>query len=369
MRMVTLPHQIKHRMAGASRLVLLPLALAGATAACQSKPAAPPVSANAWAVVNGHEITQADVEKAYGRTDQSAQPLTADEALAAKLTLLDDLIAQDLFLAKARELKIDVPQSEVDSAYAELRKNIPEDAFTRELARRSLTPADMREAIRRDMIVQKLFTQEVSSKVSTTDQEISAFYEANRPQFNRTEDAYRVAQIVVTPVREEQVANRTGSDATTPEEARAKVQMIMERLKGGAQFADVAADFTEDPQSAPRGGDMGFIPVSTLQKYPPQLRDAVLAAKPGSAKVIGANGGYAIVVVLGKDPAGQKDLSTPGVKEGIGQELKARREQVLRSAYISSLRNGATIENLMAKRVVAAQGKVPSLAPGVPGAR
>jgi peptidyl-prolyl cis-trans isomerase SurA len=349
--------------AGTRRLVLLILVLTGLAAACQSKPAAPPISANAWAVVNGREITRDDVDKAYRRADQSAQPLAEDEAFAAKLALLDDLIAQDIFLAKARDLKIAIPESELDAAYTEARKNIPEEVFAKELAKRYLTAADMREGLRREMLVQKLFAREVSSKISVTDQDIAAFYEANKSLFNRTEDAYRVAQIVVTPVKEEQITNRTGSDATTPKEAADKIQMIMEKLKAGAQFGDVAADFSEDPQTAPRGGDLGFLPVSAVQSYPPQLRDAVLTAKPGSAKVIGANGGYAVVVVVAKDTAGQKDLGTPGVKDAISQSLKTRREQLLRSAYISNLRNGAVIENLIAGRVIESQGKVPTPAP------
>jgi peptidyl-prolyl cis-trans isomerase SurA len=363
-------NQLRIEVAGAHRLVLLTLALASLiTAACQSKPAAPPVSANAWAVVNGREITRDEVDRAYRRADQNAQPLAEDEAFAAKLALLDELITQDVLLAKARDLKVDVPESDLDAAYAEARKNIPEEAFKQELAKRYLTAADMREGLRREMVVQKLLTREVSSRVSVTDPEIAAFYEANRSQFNRTEDAYRVAQIVITPVREEQITNRTGSDATTPQAAAAKMQMVMEKLKGGAQFDEVAADYSEDAQTAPRGGDLGFLPVSTVQKYPPQLRDAVLTATPGSAKVLGANGGYAIVVVLGKDAAGQKDLGTPGVKDAISSSLKSRREQLLRSAYISSLRNGAVIENLIVRRVVESLGKVPTLAPAAPAAK
>jgi parvulin-like peptidyl-prolyl isomerase len=356
-------------VAGPRRFVLLSLVLAGLTAACHSKPAAPPVSANAWAVVNGREITRDDVDKAYRRSDQGAQTLSEEEAFAAKLALLDDLIAQEVFLAKARDLKIDVPASELDTAFAEARKNIPEEAFQQELAKRSLTAADMREGLRREMVVQKLFAREVSSKVAVTDQEIAAFYEANKSQFNRTEDAYRVAQIVVTPVKEAQVTNRTGSDATTPLESVTKFRMIMDKLKGGAQFADVAADFSEDPRTAPRGGDLGFIPLSAVQKYPPQLRDAVLGAKPGTAKAMGDRNGFVIALVLGKDTAGQKDLGTPGVKDAISQSLKNRREQVLHSAYINSLRNGAMIENLIAKRVVESRGKVPTLGALAPGAK
>jgi peptidyl-prolyl cis-trans isomerase SurA len=362
-------NHVRIQSAGACRFVAFILALAGLSAACQSKPAAPAVPEGTWAVVNGRAITRDDVDKAYRRADQSAQALGEEEAFAARLSLLDDLIAQEVFLAKARELKIDVAESELDTAYAETRKNISEEAFQQELAKRYLTASDVREALRRELVVQKLFDREVSSKVSVTDQEVATFFGANTSQFNRTEDAYRVAQIVVTPQKEEQVTNRTGSDATTPVEAVKKIQMVMDKLKGGAQFGEVAADFSEDPRTAPRGGDLGFIPVSVVQKYPPNLRDAVLNAKPGSAKAIGDANGFVIVLVLGKDAAGQKDLSTPGVKEAIAQSLKSRREQVLRAAYINTLRNDAVIQNLIATRVVASQGKAPAPGAAAPAAK
>lgn len=345
-------------VAGAGRLLLFITALAGLTAGCHAKPAAP--SADAWAVVNGREITRDDVDKAYRRSEQSAQPLSEDQAFAARLALIDDLIAQEVFLEKARELKIDIPAADLDKAYAEAHSNMPEEAYQQELASRKLTAADMREGLRRQMVVQKLFEREVSSKVTVAEQEITAYYEANKAQFNRPEEAYHVAEIVVTPRKEEQVTNRANSDATTPLESVTKYRMIMDKLKEGARFSDVAADYSEDARTAPRGGDLGFIPLSVVQKYPPQLRDAVLNAKPGTAKAMGDANGFIILLVLGRDSAGQKDLGTPGVKDAISQALKSRREQLLRSAYVANLRNAAKIQNLIAARVVESQGKTPS---------
>jgi peptidyl-prolyl cis-trans isomerase SurA len=170
-------------------------------------------------------------------------------------------------------------------------------------------------------------------------------------------------------VRDARIANRTGSDATTPEEAKAKLQTVMERLKGGASFADVAADVSEDPESAPSGGDLGYVPVSALQQAPPQLRDAVLKGTPGSARVLSVNGGYSIVVVLAKDTAGQKDLSMPEVKNGISQALRSRREQLLRAAFLGEIRNGAVIENLIARRLIESQGKMPGPIQVAPGTK
>ena len=352
-----------------SRLVVFLIALAGFAGGCQSKTAAPPVSADAWAVVNGHEITRDDVERSFRRNLQAPPPSSEEETAAAKLEMLDQLVVQDLLLAKARELKIELPDTELDAAYVEARKDIPDESFKQELARRNLTAADMREGLRRDMLVQKLLEREVVSKVTVTDQEVTAFFEANRAQFNRTEDAYRIAQIVITPVRDARIANRTGNDATTPEEAAVKVRTVMDRLKGGAPFADVAADLSEDPESAPRGGDLGFVPVSALQQAPPALRDAVLNGTPGSARLLSGGGAHTVVLVLAKDPAGQKDLSMPEVKDAITQGLRTRREQLLRAAYLGAIRNDAVVVNLIARRLVESQGKLPSVAPAAPGTK
>ena len=344
-------------------LVLLGLLLVGLAGACRSTSSTPPpaVSADTWAVVNGHAITRDDVEKAHRRTQEASQPLSEDEALTVKFGVLNDLIVQELLLAKAREQKIEVPDSEVDTAYAEARKNIPEDAFQQELSKRNLTAADMREGLRRELVARKVIEREVQSKISVTDQDVSEFFNANRAQFNIPDEAYHIAQIVVTPVRDPQTANRTGDDAVTPQAAMAKIAMIMERLKGGTSFRELAMDYSEDPESAPRGGDLGFVPVSRLKQAPPALRDSVLKGKPGRVSVVSEGGGHTIVLVVAHEPAGQRDLSTPGVRDRISETLRARKEQLLRTAYLTALRSDAQVVNYLARRVVEGQGKLPNL--------
>jgi parvulin-like peptidyl-prolyl isomerase len=202
--------------------------------------------------------------------------------------------------------------------------------------------------------------------VNVSDQ-TSPTFNANRAQFNRPEEAYRIAQIAITPVRDPQIANRSGDDATTPQEAAQKAQMLMERLKSGASFGELAADFSEDPQSAPRGGDLGFMPVSALQQAPPPLRDAVLKSKPGTVTTVSNNGAHTLVLVVAHETAGQKDPGMPEVKEAITSTLRGRREQLLRAAYLSAIRNDAVVVNHLADRLVESQGKTPSLAPAAPG--
>jgi peptidyl-prolyl cis-trans isomerase SurA len=336
------------------------LALANAAGACRSGPAtpAPTASPETWAVVDGRAITRDDVEKTYRRTQDASQAPSGEEALTIKLSILNELIVQDILLARARALKIEIPESELDTKYAEAKGNIPDEAFQKELAKRSLTAADMREGLRRELVTNKLIEQEVTSKIAVTDQEVTDFFIANRAQFNLSEDAYRIGQIVVTPERTPQLANRTGDDAGTPQAAAAKVRMLMERLKGGTPFADLARDYSEDPETAPRGGDLGFVPVSRLQQVPPALRDAVLKTTPGNAKVVSTAGAHTIVLVVSHEKAGQRDLSMPGVRENISGTLKARKEQLLRTAYLSAARADAQVVNHAARRVLESNGKI-----------
>jgi peptidyl-prolyl cis-trans isomerase SurA len=257
----------------------------------------------------------------------------------------------------------------VDNAFAEAKKNIPDANFQQELTRRNLTAADMRDGLRRELITRKLLEQEIGAKITITDQQVSDFFNANRAQFNLAEDAFHLAQIVITPQRDQQIANRTGDDAATPQAAAAKVQMLMERLKSGTPFGDLARDFSEDPQSAPRGGDLGLVPLSAVKQAPAPLRDAVLQVTPGSARVVSQNGNHTIVFVVAKEPAGQRDLSMPDVRQRITDALKGRREQVLRTAYLAAARTDADIVNYMARRVVESQGQVPGLPLASPGVK
>jgi peptidyl-prolyl cis-trans isomerase SurA len=339
----------------------------GGTSAPSPQTPTSKASANAWAVVDGREITRDDVDKAFKRLQDPSQPLSDEEALAAKLSVLNDLILQDLLMAKARDLKVEVPQAELDKAFAEAKSNIPDQAFEQELAKRGLTAGDMREGLRRELLTQKVIEQEVGSKVDVTAQEVSDFFIGNRAQFNLAEESYHVAQIIVTPTRDAQVVNRTGDDATTPAAAAAKVKMLMERIKAGANFGDLAMDYSEDPESAPRGGDMGLVPVSRLKQAPQQLRDAVLKKAPGSVNwVIGNAGAHSIVLVVAHEPAGQRDLSTPGVRDRITEALRGRKEQLLRAAYLTDLRTTARVENHLARQLVESRGKMPGTQTAAP---
>jgi peptidyl-prolyl cis-trans isomerase SurA len=330
-----------------------------------SKSSAPPSSTDVWAVVDGREIRKDDVEKVYRRVAQAQQTSTED-TMTAKLSLLNELIVQDILVARAAALKVEVTDAELDAAFSDRKKNMAEEAFQKELAARGLTSDDMKAGLKRELLAQKVVDREVTSKISITDQEIADFYAANKAQFNLAEPAYRLAQIVITPDRGE-VTNRQQDDATTPEAAEKKAAFLMEKLKGGAAFSEVARDYSEDPQSTPNGGDLGLVPLSALKQAPPMLRDAAMKSAPGTVSHVAAGGAHTLVLVVAKEEAGQRDLQTAGLKDGIATSLRTKREQLLRTAYLTAARSEASVVNHLAKQIVDAQGKTPSLSPLAPG--
>jgi peptidyl-prolyl cis-trans isomerase SurA len=61
---------------------------------------------------------------------------------------------------------------------------------------------------------------------------------------------------------------------------------------------------------------------------------------------------YMIVKLISKEPAGQRELSDPRVQQAIRQQLRDRREQLLKAAYYESLRDDAKITNYYAEEVL-----------------
>jgi peptidyl-prolyl cis-trans isomerase SurA len=343
--------------------ILLLLAVTACSGAGRQTASSPDV----WAVVDGREIRRDDVEKAYRRVAQANQTPSAEEAMTVKLGILNEMIVQEILVDRARTGKIELTDAELDKAYAERRQNMNDEQFQKELGARGLTAADVRDALRRELLAQKLMEREVGSRVVVSDQEITEYFNANRTQFNLDEPAYRIAQIVITPVKEQQITNRRGDDAATVDEAARKATMVMERLREGVDFATVASEYSEDPQTAPQGGDLGFVPLSALKQAPAPLRDAVLKATPGSVQQVSANGAHTLVLLVARENAGQRDLATPGVKDGIMQQIKGRKEQLMRTAYLTAARADAAVTNFLARQIVDAQGSVPALPPAAPG--
>jgi peptidyl-prolyl cis-trans isomerase SurA len=330
-------------------------------AACHNQ-AAP--GENVWAVVNGVPIQRAEVEKFY-RTRVQSQGGTPshDEALSQKLSILDQLINNEVLYQRAQALNLVATDSEVEDKFTQSKSPFTEDEFQKKLQENGLTVEDLKTEIRRELSIEKLLNREVVSKISISDADVSDFYAKNKAQFSVSEPQYHVAQIVVTPHPDPGIHNRKNDDAATPEQAKKKVDMLEAQLAAGADFSQLAMDYSEDADGS-NGGDLGFIPASSLNQTDSALKQAVLTLQPGQvSKPILLKDGYHIIKLIAREQAGQRLLSDPQVQETIRNSLKNTQEQLLRAAYLAAARDQAQVTNYLAKEILESAGKLPEDSP------
>jgi peptidyl-prolyl cis-trans isomerase SurA len=317
-------------------------------------------SPDTWAVVNGTTISRGEVEKYY-RSRQQTQGGTPshEEALSLKLSILDQLINNEILFQRAKALNLVASDGEVEDRFTQSKSSFTEDEFQKKLQESGLSVDDLKNELRRELSIQKLLNREVVAKISVTDADVADFYEKNKTQFNVAEPQFHVAQIVVTPHADIGLHNRKNDDATTPEQAKRKIDMLESQLAAGADFSNLAMDYSED-SNATNGGDLGFIPESSLNQTDPALKNAVLALQPGQvSKPVMLKDGYHIIKLIAREQAGQRQLSDPQVQQSIRQTLQNREEQLLRTAYLSIARDQAHVANYLAKEVVESAGKLP----------
>jgi peptidyl-prolyl cis-trans isomerase SurA len=324
----------------------------------------PQVSGDVMATVDGQKIFRSDVDKYYENQIASAQEQPAGEqATSLRLGILHQLIEDEIVMQRAAKLGLLASDEEVDRKYTEIRSPLSEDEFAAKLKERKITLTDFKHEIRRSITLDKVMNKEVSSKINVTDQDITEYYNAHKSEFNLIEPTYHLAQLFVTPQPNPQVHNQNNK-AQNEAEARKKIQMIANRLDSGDDFAKLAMDYSEDPQTSGSGGDLGTVMESSLHNTDPNTRDLVMKLKPGQYTPIitlvnPANKqlvGFRIVKLIAKEPAGQRQLADPRVQQAIRSQLHDRREQLLKAAYYEVLRDSAKVENYYAKKVLDSNG-------------
>jgi peptidyl-prolyl cis-trans isomerase SurA len=359
------PVGLQRKSARAHRgVVFLPLAAIALSvlAGCkQQEHHAPDV----WAVVNGVEIKRDEVEKYYkSRINPEAQETSTspEEILSGKLSVVEQLIDNEILLERAKKLNLEASDGEVEDKFTELKSPYTEEEFQRKLKDGGMTVDDLKRDLRRQLSIQKLLNREVAAKVTITDQDVNDFYNANRNQFNVAEPQFRISKIEITPRKDSLVRNRKNDDATNDAEALRKAKMLEDKLNSGADFGQLAMDYSEDPNTAGNGGDLGYIPESSLNaaQTDPLLKKEVMSLKPGQVSApIFLRDKILILKLVAREAAGQRGVNDPQVQQMVRDTLRNRKEQLLRNAYLAVARDEAHVTNYLALQVIETAGKLP----------
>jgi len=319
-------------------------------------------NADVVATVNGHAIMRSEMDKAYavqlGDAQQQQQQPSQEQADSLRLNVLQALINEEIIQQRAAKMNLTATNEEVDAKLAEMKAPYTEDQFDQRLKANHTTLDDVKHDLRRSLTQNKLLNKEINSKITVTDADVTNYYNQHKAEFNLIETQYHLAQIQVTGEPSAQPGNLQGSKATNDAEAKKKIQALKNRLDSGEDFGAIAMNFSEQPDTAPNGGDMGFVAESRMRSNPTiyaaitklkagQITDIMPIVDPESKKTVG----YSIYKLLSREPAGQRDLNDPRVQQAIRQQLHDGRSQLLKAAYFEMLRDQAKVENFFAEQI------------------
>jgi peptidyl-prolyl cis-trans isomerase SurA len=308
------------------------------------------------ATVNGHAILQTDVDKVYhaqlANNPQQQSP-SPDQSDSLKLNILHELIVEEIVEQRAAKENLTATDAEVDSKLTEMKAPYTEDQFQARLKASNLTLDELKRDLRRSLTQNKLLNKEINSRITVTDADVTNYFNAHKAEFNLIEAQYHLAQIQVTG---------QGAGASSPADALKKIQALKNRVDAGEDFGQLAVEFSERQDTAPNGGDMGFVTESQLTQMKtadPATYNAIENLKAGQTTEIlplldaktNKIAGYSIYKLISKDAAGQRDLSDPRVQQNIRQQLHDSRSQLLKTAYFEMLRDQSKVENFLAEQV------------------
>jgi peptidyl-prolyl cis-trans isomerase SurA len=209
------------------------------------------------------------------RVDPTADP---DKFKELQKMTLDNLIVQQILLTKAEEDTIEPDQARVEAYLDQQMQSIIQQMGSEEKAEEyfGLPMRKIRrnydEEIRKNLTVQTVRDMKfVDTKVSR--REVEQFYATNRDSLPELKESVNISHILIE-VKPGEEARRAALDRITE---------IKNRLEAGEDFAELAQDFSDDPGSAPRGGDLGFMQRGEFVR---EFEEVAFTLEPGQRSTI-----------------------------------------------------------------------------------
>jgi len=236
-------------------------------------------------VVLASELLRSEREVARDFADRGSQ-LPPAEVLQRQL--LERLVLERLQLQAAARTGLRIDDESMARTLESIagRNNMTVEAFREKLVSEGYEFGEFREQIRREMLVSRLRQRDVINRISIGDKEIDSFLEAEALAGGAGQ-RYRISHILIS-IPDSALSNEVA-------EAREKAELVQRQLQRGADFAQLAATYS-DGQHALEGGDLGWRQFGEL---PTLFSDAVREISPGqSSDILRSPGGFHLLKVI-----------------------------------------------------------------------
>ena len=308
------------------------------------------------AKVGSYEITLKQIDSTIKQqldANGGGAALSPAELVAARLSVLDNLIQEETLYQKAQRENLVPDENKVNQEVQKIKQQagISEDQFQAQLKQAGLTEEDFRDRTRRSLAIKELQEREKTRVTAPTDAEIQKYYDDNKDQMI-AKAGVDISIIVADPVN-----NGATDDAVGDQAAEQKIKAIYEQLKSGLDFATIAKQRSEH-QSAVNAGNPGFGDEAALkQLFPtrPEVAQRLLSMTPGQyTEPIKDNlGGQWVIFKLNGKRTETTNLTIDDVRKNIIDAITQQRQQILWNALVLVAMSEVNTKNYLAERIVA----------------
>ncbi|MCZ7626489.1 MAG: peptidylprolyl isomerase [Candidatus Methylomirabilis sp.] len=290
------------------------------------------------AVVNDDVITLTEVQEeglqAIRKIVENTLGMERERQLrSTEQQILDELILRRLQLQEAKKENIEVTPAETQTAIEELKKRnglSGDEDLRAALSRELLSEEQFRRGITEQVLLTKLVSRRVRSKVVVLDEEVQQYYEQRQDQFTEIPQ-FKIRHLLVT----------VSPQATPADQSRARkrIEEAQARLKMGTDFSTVAKQYSEGPLASSSGE------VWTMKRgeLAPELEEAAFALPVGQpSDIITTSAGFHLIVVEERVPG--RTLSFDQVKERLRAILFDQKTEAKFKEWIEGLRTKANVE-------------------------
>ena len=269
------------------------MCMAGFLAAC---------SAGTVATVNGQAISKTDLDSKL------------ESGPAAKGTVMQ--LTQSILIEQyAKDNNISVSDADIDKKINQLKAQYGASQFDTAIKQRGMTEDDVRRAIRDQLIVD----QAVGKNIHISEADVKKFFDKNHAAFDKPPQVH-ARHILVSNLQQ--------------------ANMIEQKLKSGAKFEDLAKQYSQDPGSKDKGGDLGFFRTGQMM---PSFEKAAFSQKLNTiGPPVKSPFGYHIIEVLERTPGQKGTLAT--AHDQIVDQLRSQQEAPLVQPFLQSLLAKAKID-------------------------
>jgi peptidyl-prolyl cis-trans isomerase SurA len=252
------------------------------------------------AVVDNDVVLQSEVdEQLYLFLQQNGGRPDSAQVEQLRKDILDKLIDDRVIVGEAKRQNLTASEAEVEKsvndALADTKKRLgTDDAFQAELKREGLSEEDLKKRYRDEVTKQLLASallRKQLGKMEVTPAEAEKYFNENKDKFPRRPSAIRV-QVIQIPVE---------ADSLEKAAVKKRAADALARIKKGEPFSRLAQTLSEDPGTAPSGGDLGWFKRGTLDST---FEQAAFKLPVGQVSgIVQTSFGYHLIKVEEADPA------------------------------------------------------------------